>query len=70
MSIVSSSVAKAIDIGGGEVFVIEHHTDSDDVVHELRYVLGDSTDPATKLAAHAASLETDLAEAEAEEILG
>lgn len=70
MSIVTSTVAHAISIGGSAVAVTEHHTDTYGVVHEVRYVLSDGSDPATKLSAHAAALESDLAAAEVEELLG
>jgi hypothetical protein len=69
VSIVASSIAKQIDLGAAW-FVVEHHTDDDGKVHEWRYAPSKSADLNAKLAEHAVLMAEQLAEREADEVIG
>lgn len=65
----TSSIAKQIDLGAAWL-VVEHHVDADGKVHEWRYAPDKSTDLNAKLAEHAVLMAEQLAEREADEVIG
>ncbi len=67
MAIVSSVLALNLLQADGSRIVHEQHTDSNGVVHELRYQPGASVDISALLAVHAAEIVEQLALVEFEE---
>jgi hypothetical protein len=72
MSIVSSvNIIDAHTQPGGGRYVIERHTDSDSVVHQVGpYLAPAGFDTAARLASRAISIADQLAQAEADQLLG
>lgn len=68
MSIVSSSYVEASPLPDGSRAVTETHTDSTGQQHVFSWV--GTANATTALAAHAAELEQQLADAEADALLG
>jgi hypothetical protein len=70
MSITASEIIVSRDLGNGNTYIEERHTDSAGGTHSVRYVADSSVNTTTKLAEHAAQLAVDLAEQEATEVIG
>jgi ApbE superfamily uncharacterized protein (UPF0280 family) len=67
VSIVTSTYTEATPLPDGSRYVLETHTDSAGVEHTYGWI--GTADAATVLAAHAAEIEQQLAEAEADALL-
>ena len=70
MSITASEIAVSRDLGNGNTYIEERHTDSVGGTHAVRYVADANTNTTTKLAEHAVQLAVDLADQEAAQVIG